>query len=257
MHYTSPFQNIGLDADDTFHTSQHLYYHRSIADDAVLLYFLQDENWDAKKPFKTNPIYTNIDFINFISPYFTETYQNLLLQALTEESPEQLNDILQIKPRLMTKEDTANTWHTVESYLDEWKETVKAAVKTEIMDDGTMQSCYQPSKVACLNLLPPQFSWFRDEYAMELNALSAHIWNKGNQTEGALILKNAQSLTVSEETKRAIQTHEHWFQTRLQTHSTTKATWDISKILFYTVLMVLLYIFFFVEVKMTLFDMPK
>lgn len=257
MSYTSPLQNIGLDTDDTFHSSQHLYYHRSIADDAVLLHFLQDEKWDASKPFKNNPIYTNIDFINFISPYFTDKYQNLLLHALVEESPEQLHDVLQIKPRLMTKEDIANTWHTVESYLDEWKETVKAAVATEIMDEATMQSCYQPSKIACLNLLPPQFSWFRDDYAMELNALSARIWNKGNQTEAGDILKNAQALAVSEETKRAIQTHENWFQTRLQTSNATKETWEISKILLYTVLMVLLYIFFFVEVKMTLFDMPK
>src|ERR1044072_4448748 len=50
-------------------------YHLAIYDDSSLLDFLTNGVLPAKGKFNSNPIYSDAEFIRFISPYFVTIYQ--------------------------------------------------------------------------------------------------------------------------------------------------------------------------------------
>jgi hypothetical protein len=266
MSYTSPFKNLDL-ADihvDTKTQSKNMVFHRMIGEDPVLLDFLQDKKIDDKKNFKNNPLYSDPAFLNFVSLDFATNYQSLLIQHLSDVSPEKLATVVNLKPRLLTKEDAVTTWLRVELFLEEWKDAVHHLIETienhEGYDAAALEDCYELPKIQCLNLLPPQFSWFREEYAFALNALSEALVREKEPQIAGKIAQNARLLkAVGKELPQNIAIHT-FINTNQKVDTLTlsapqKYQWNMAQLFWYTILMVLLYIFVFVELKMTFFDL--
>jgi hypothetical protein len=271
MSYTSPFRNLDM---ANLHVDQktqakNMVYHQIIGEDPVLLDFLQDKKLDDKRNFKPNPLYNDPSFLNFVSLHFATSYQSLLIQHLSDTNPEKLATVLNLKPRLFTKEDAVMTWLRVELFLEEWKDTVYHLTETienhEDYDPEALSEAFASPKIQCLNLLPPQFSWFREAYAAALEALST-AFLKARQPQiainiatNALLLKNGiteQPENISENsfvhTKPKVKPSPKVINSGIA--ATQQPNWNFARLFWYTILMVLLYLFVFVELRMTFFD---
>ncbi len=105
-----------------------------------------------------------------------------------------------------------------------------------------MKPFYDANFVECLNLLPDDFSWFRDSYATSLYNISAYTWNKENYYRAIDMVKYAQFLDVSEETEMMLRERIAWFDEQMKTLSqpTESMSWG-------TIVRVVLFFVFFIS----------
>jgi hypothetical protein len=99
-------------------------FHRLVAVDKALLGFIKNKEWDEQKQLLKEPKYDSAAFIEFISPYFSESYKSLIIKHLSGRSPKNLSAVLDITPRLLTDSDHDEAWFSVEMFLDGWKENL-------------------------------------------------------------------------------------------------------------------------------------
>lgn len=199
-------------------------FHRLIAVDKALLDFLQHKYWKywiINNGLKAEPQYNDKAFVEFVSPYFLISYKSLIIKSLSNPNPQQLDSILKITPRLLTDDDHDDAWFSVESFLDGWKDNLnEMAEKVQsghVYSDKEVKPFYAANFIECLNLLPDDFSWFRDSYATSLYNISAYTWNKENYYRAIDMAKYAQLLDVSEETDKMLSARIEWFNEQMKT----------------------------------------
>jgi hypothetical protein len=211
-------------------------FHRLVLKDKALLDFVQNRHWDTKSKLEGTPQYNDPKFVNFISPYFSETYKSLIIKDLSEGKTTHLKSVLNITPRLLTDDDHENVWLSVESFLIGWRdsldemgENIKAG---KLYDDKELAPYHGKSFMECLNLLPEEFSWFRDDYATSLFNISAYSWNKDKHYRAVFLVKNARLLDISEETATMLDERIAWFEAELARINTSDKTenWNIGTI---------------------------
>lgn len=222
-------------------------FHRLIAADKALLEFLQHKYWKywiINNSLKAEPQYNNEAFVEFVSPYFLISYKYLIIKSLTSENSEQLASVLKITPRLLTDDDHDDAWFSVESYLDGWKDNLNEMAERvqngHVYNDSEVKPFYNAKFIECLNLLPDDFSWFRDSYATSLYNISAYTWNKENYYRAIDMVKYAQLLDVSDETDKMLRTRIAWFDEQMKTLGKSEGTdWG-------TIVRVVFFLIFFI-----------
>lgn len=219
-------------------------FHRLIAVDKALLDFLQQKSWTIDSRLKSEPQYNNDAFVEFVSPYFLTSYKSLIIKYLSAQNPKELAAVLNITPRLLTAEDHDDAWFSVESYLDGWKDNLNDMAEQvqngHVFKDNEVQPFYAFNFIECLNLLPDEFSWFRDSYATSLYNISAYTWNKENYYRAADMVKYAQFLDVSEEVNLMLTKRIAWFDEQMKTLGKSESSdWK-------TIMRVILFVIFFI-----------
>ena len=168
-------------------------FHRLVLADKSLLEFVQNRKWEAKNNLLKEPKYDNPEFVEFISPYFFESYKSLIIKNIAERNAYNLKAILNISPRLLTEEDHDNVWFSVESFLNGWKDNLDEIAENvqngRVYDDNALIPFHGKSFIECLNLLPDEFTYFRDDYATSLFNLSANSWNKNKHYRAVYLVK--------------------------------------------------------------------
>ena len=203
-------------------------FHRLIAADKALLDFIQHKDWSEGKQLLKEPKYDDAAFIDFVSPYFSESYKYLIIKHLSNRSLKNLTAILDITPRLLTEDDHDDVWFSVESFLEGWKDNLNEIA--ENVRNGQQYSDkelipYQAKQfIQCLNLLPDDFMWFRDDYATSLFNLSAYSWNKEKHYRAIDIVKNARLLEISNETEAMLDERIAWFEEQIGRSNTSNSS---------------------------------
>jgi hypothetical protein len=195
-------------------------FHRLVLADKSLLEFVQNRKWEAKNHLLKEPKYDNPEFVEFISPYFYESYKSLIIKNIAERNTNNLKAILNITPRLLTEEDHDNVWFSVESFLNGWKDNLDEIAENvqngRVYDDTALIPYHGKSFIECLNLLPDDFVYFRDDYATSLFNLSANSWNKNKHYRAVYLVKNARLLDISDDTATMLDERIEWFEAELK-----------------------------------------
>jgi hypothetical protein len=231
---------------DKLNLIQNWDFHRLVLADNSLLEFVRDGHWHAKKHLRTEAKYDKPEFIEFISPYFFRSYKSLIIKYVASGNSYNLRTVLNITPRLLTESDHDDVWIAVESFLDGWKndldEIAENVKEGQEYADKVLIPYHGKSFIECLNLLPDDFTYFRDDYASSLFNLSAYSWNQNKHYRAAHLVKNARLLDISDDTATMIDERIAWFDAELKriNSSENDSSWDIS-----TTVRVLLFIVFF------------
>lgn len=218
-------------------------FHRLIAADKALLGFIKSKEWDEQKQLLKEPKYNDEAFVDFISPYFSESYKSLIIKHLTGRSPKNLAAVLNITPRLLTDSDHDMAWLSIEMFLEGWKESLNEIAENvragqQYADKELIPYQAKPF-MQCLNLLPDDYKWFRDDYATSLFNLSAYSWNKEQHYRAMDIVSNARLLDISEDTAAMIDERIAWFKEQISRTSSNTSTdsewsmWTILRVLFF------------------------
>lgn len=231
---------------DKLASIQNWDFHRLIVADKVLLDFLQKREWDVRKQLRKETAYDNEAFVEFVSPYFLESYKSLIIKNIAERRPQNLRAILNITPRLLTEDDHEAVWFSVESFLDGWKDNLNEMAEKvkqgHQYNDGDLIPFHAKPFIGCLNLLPDEFSWFRDDYALSLFNMSAYSWNKEKHYRAIDLVTNARLLDISEETEQMLDERIAWFDGQMKQVNTS----DSSDTDWSTIARVIFFIIFFI-----------
>lgn len=217
---------------DELQQGDNLSYHFAVANDAVLLRLLEYNIIEKGDRFNDNELYDGPQFIEWISPYFFNSFSifarecllgsqvsikistpaDPLVNPYANDSPiPQKNDggwsALFSNPILMTG------WH-----WEEARQGIEAIVKKDMENlyafhqnkgpagNRLIEPLINAPYITMLQQLPAKsFTQLRDEYAYITMQCAIHIFNKINRDKGAAIIENAWVLAVSSNVKDGIQ----------------------------------------------------
>ncbi len=184
-----------------------LMYHSVVAEDPVLLVFLETAHIGRKENFLRNPVYTDEQFINWISPYFCHAFITYMNACFLDPDEDGLTALLKNR-LLMTPADTEKGWQAVIkivmgsiSTIGEYYNATGMLMLSKVKD--LMEFRY----IRLIQLLPSdRFGPLKDKYALCILQASVYTFNKNRQTGNYVStwLENAQLLAASEDVKAQI-----------------------------------------------------
>lgn len=184
-----------------------LKYHSVVAEDPVLLVFLETAWIGRKEKFLDNPAYAEEQFINWISPYFCHAFITYMDACFLDPDEDGLTALLKNK-LLMTPADTEKSWEAVMKIvmgsiatLVEYYKASGGVKLSQVKD--LMEFRY----TRLIQLLPAaRFSAVKDKYAFCILQAGIYTFNRNRQTASYVSnwLENAQLLAASEDVKEQI-----------------------------------------------------
>lgn len=184
-----------------------LMYHSVVAEDPILLVFLETAFIGRKENFLKNPVYDEGAFINWISPYFCHAFITYMNACFLDPDEDGLTSLLKNK-LLMTQADTEKGWQAVMkivmgsiSTIEEYYKASGAVTLSKVKD--LMEFRY----IRLVQLLPSsRFSTVKDKYAISILQACVYTFNRNRQTGNYVStwLENAQLLAASEDVKEQI-----------------------------------------------------
>lgn len=171
-----------LDDKNKFDFHLFIFYQKN------LLSFLTRNDLIFFEKYQVESIYKSIDFINFISPYFSESYNSALLKNIRYNNYANVEKILSVPPIVN------------EQYLDKcyngsyvFLKNVEAEINTIIRDidagrypllskkcDGISNVVTEKVNISIVNKLPSYFQSIRNQLAEAINNLSTVVYNEPN-----------------------------------------------------------------------------
>ena len=238
-----------LKAFDTMTEVENWDFHRLVAKDSILLRFLEDSKMERDEKILQAPEYQDTDFINFISPYFSYSYTQLVILCLEKRQPKRLETLMYDNPFLVVETDAENIWSEVEHYVNQKIETIEEMAdqveRGVNFTDTEVVGFYAMGTIECLNLLPKgDFDWVRGRYAIALYNFSANTWNKKNHYRAVAMVKNAQLMVLSDYERNLVDERIAFFDVEMAKLSGNVATSDSEspwngRTIFWLVIMVL------------------
>lgn len=161
-------------------------FHFFIYQNKLLKEFLTSGNLYFFEYYKTESIYNLPEFIDFISPYFSEQLDKALLECYKDGKLYSLKKILSIKP-IVNALYYEKCFKTIYSYIKE----IDNVIKTIISEISSGKSSFinkqfvgldlliiEKVNIDLLNLLPSYFQNLRNQLAMSIRNLARDINNK-------------------------------------------------------------------------------
>ncbi len=209
-----------LKAFDTIGGIGNWAYHRAIANDKILLNFLEMYRIDIHQKFLDTDLYDDEGFIEFISPYFSEAYENTLMYGIDHRQPRRLENLIYGNSFLGTDVDLEMIWTRTEqkiqdkiSIIDDIADQIERGVQ---FADAELLNYTSKQVMECLNQLPSgQFDWIRDNYGIALYNLSANMWNKRDYYRASDVTLNASLLVLSPDERKLVDERNAFFKTEL------------------------------------------
>ena len=184
-----------------------LKYHSVVADDPVLLVFLETAYIGRKESFLKNPIYTDEQFIAWVSPYFCHAFTTYMKACFLDPDEDGLVALLRNK-LLMTQADTEKGWETVMKIvmgsISTLEEYYKATGEVKL---NKAKDLMEFRYIRLVQLLPnARFGTVKDKYAFNILQACVYTFNRNRQTGNYVStwLENAQLLAASEDVIKQI-----------------------------------------------------
>ena len=185
-----------------------LKYHSTVAEDPILLVFLETAFIGRKENFLRNPMYySDEQFINWISPYFCHAFITFMNACFLDPDEDGLTSLLRNK-LLMTSADIEKGWQAVMkivmgsiSTIEEYYKATGAVKLSKVKD--LMEFRY----IRLIQLLPnDRFSPVKDKYAFSILQACVFTFNRNRQTGNYVStwLENAYLLAASDDVRKQI-----------------------------------------------------
>ncbi len=185
-----------------------------ILENQALNNFLMYENISFLSNYRQENMFSNQDFINFISSYYAEQYNKVLLKAFENEDIHLLKKIGSNSP-LVTNEDKEKCYKGVsfllKSLTDELQE-IRNDIDNEesYYDEDTVEELYpdlqEKANANQINILPSYFQNQRNEIAQKIRNISVAVFNGINDAEASFkIISYSLSFNINNLTKQKLQ----------------------------------------------------
>lgn len=160
-------------------------FHFNIFQDKCLLLFLETGTWAGN--FLSNEVYEVSNFINFISPYFTEAFNQLQFNAFSKSDADVLRAVASLK-MMVNPKDLDACYRKTNFFLNQKIAEIEEIIGRRKLPPVDDAFCYYFNRttVKCLNLLPVYFSEARDTYAATLLKLALEVFHTHRQRQSAL-----------------------------------------------------------------------
>jgi len=176
--------------------SESYLFYKQLLDNPKLNSFLAAGGTSIFSELKRGSIYTDSSFINFISPYFSERYNQALLRAFEGNEIDQLSKIIRFKPLVSANYlDSCfkGVYLLIQSHT---REVGEAAAKIKAGDYATDSSqvvalaknTIGQFPASLLNQLPEYFQNTLNNHAQALRNLGVQHYNKSDETSTAIQL---------------------------------------------------------------------
>ena len=184
-----------------------LKYHSVVAEDPVLLVFLETAHIGRKENFLKNPMYADEQFISWISPYFCHAFITYMNACFLDPDEDGLTALLK-NNLLMTQADTEKGWQAVVKIVMGSISSIEAYYKgTNIVKLSKIKDLMEFRYIRLIQLLPSsRFGPVKDKYAFTILQACVYTFNRNRQTGNYVStwLENAQLLAASEDVKAQI-----------------------------------------------------
>ncbi len=190
---------------DTLQQSTDLTYHVAIANDPVLLNFLEKNELQFGDWFKKEEMYKDPAFLEWISPYYYESFTRLGYNSLTILD-ENVWITLFANPILLTSYYQDQAWDYFEKELLVDMGRLEEAEKAEEeIDENLVSLLCDIRYVKMMRKLPAErFSNFWDHYAYIMMNAAVRIFMKGMRNMALVYIDNAMTLVYSQDVKDAV-----------------------------------------------------
>lgn len=164
--------------------------------------------------YRQESIYTDADFVNFISPYFTQQYNKVLLEAYQSVNIPLLKRIV-ANPPLVNSQDTEKAFKGLSQLLKSIEEELHE-IRTEIdneesyYDEDTIDELdadlREKANNDAINILPSYFQAQRNEIAQKVRNISVAVFNGLNNADVAFqIISYSLEFNTNNLTKQKLQ----------------------------------------------------
>jgi hypothetical protein len=176
--------------------SESYLFYKSLLASPKLNSFLAAGGTSIFSELKRESIYTDSNFIKFISPYFSERYNQALLNAFESNKPEELAKIVHFKPLVSASYLDAcfkGVYLLMQSHT---REVGDAAAKIKAGDYATdnsrvvalLKNTVGSFSAGLLNQLPDYFQNTLNNHAQALRNFGVQHYNKSDETSTAIQL---------------------------------------------------------------------
>lgn len=190
-----------------------LNYHSAVNQDQVLLGFLENADIGRKERFRDDPLYDQELFIQWVSPYFHNSFTAFMSECFLHPDEDKMIALLSNK-LLMTSRLLELSWDTVTriilndlATLEQFVELRRGGQAAEAPSLHVVGGLMEYSYVRMIILLPPnRFSSLRDEFALQMQNACIEIFNKyvNYRSSVRTWMDNAVLLASSQEVKNIL-----------------------------------------------------
>lgn len=190
---------------ETLQKDDNLHCHITIAADAALLNFLENNTVKNKAKLANNPLYHDSAFIEWLSPYFFTSFTSIAKECLTQIKDEKWA-LLMAYPLLMNAYYTAEAWNFVEEILHKKLQDLYIFRQKKGANGWQyVEPLVGFRYISMLKRLPEErFYPFMDEYARVTMHCAVYVYNKISRSRGTTMVENALLLVVSDEARQDI-----------------------------------------------------
>jgi hypothetical protein len=199
---------------DELDNSEKAEFYLFLSNSPKLNAFLTHGDTSVFSNFRQESIFSDAGFINFISPYFAEQYNKVLLEAYQNEDIGLVKRIV-ANPPLVNGKDTEKAYSGLSKFLKN-VEAELHEIRTEIdneesyYDEDTVEELVDDlsSKVYAnhINALPNYFQAQRNEIAQKVRNISVAVFNSINNADVAFqIISYSLEFSTNNLTKQKLQ----------------------------------------------------
>jgi hypothetical protein len=243
---------------DQLAVSGELGFHILIAQDPVLLTFLEQQHLAAGAHFKAD-LYQDSKFIAFVSPYYQTSFNKVLIDALEKQDEPVVNTLLHYNPILMTGYQSEAAWLKINRYLNDKLEVLQGIIKQNKYDKKysyiQAKRFYEIDLLLIFNHLPDSFQKFRDDYCIALINLSGFGWNGAKYDFVEKVILASKILECSPNIRRILQTRIEWYEIHLPAIRRSTLTWKQKSVIVFAIVMILLYLYGSIALKSSLYKL--
>lgn len=199
---------------DELDNSDTAEFYLFLANSPKLNAFLTHGDASIFSNFRQESIFSDAGFINFISPYFAEQYNKVLLEAYQNEDIGLVKKIV-ANPPLVNGKDTDNAYIGLSKFLKNVEEELHE-IRTEIdneesyYDEDTVDELVEDlsnkAYANFINVLPNYFQAQRNEIAQKIRNISVAVFNSINNADVAFqIISYSLEFSTNNLTKQKLQ----------------------------------------------------
>ena len=193
---------------NTFDNGTHIRYYSEIQKDIVLAVFLIEKRYNADMNFRPAGIFHEKGFIEFISPYFSDSYVSIFKQNFEEKNKLVIKSLMSMNAVLLNDHWRMKSKKLIEEVLNQQAE--KLSVVIGDIENGVTYSqrqlldVHHPDLMYCYNALPSNYENIKVDYAQKMIELATAV-NPQDQEQAQYILSDAKLMDTTPNTELKIE----------------------------------------------------
>lgn len=203
-----------LKATDELDNEQKSQFYWSIKNNSELSNFLNSGDTWFFIDYQTQRVFNNLDFIEFVSPYFAYQYNNVIFQIFNDDNISLLKKLVE-NPILVSSDHIDKAYQKLREFINNQIQDLHK-LRTDIENGDTR---YEKDNVEYIffdllgiininiyNVLPTYFQSQQNEIAQKLRNISVAVFNEFDNSQVSLqIIKYALQLNINNLTKQNLE----------------------------------------------------